>query len=164
MTYSTLKRKTPLRAKTPLKAKSGLKTYNTLKTNSTLKAKKSLKESYSEKVKRGTKKPKVKFTIYVPTYPYESIFTKDLSTCIITGSNKDNADIHVHHIFGGANKANSEKYHFLIPLRSDWHDMADYGIHFNRKLDLKYKRKCQEYWLKHIGTKEEFIAVFSMWW
>ena len=151
---STLKQKTPLRAKTRLTNKS------------TLKPKKSLRDSYNDKVLAGTiKKPIKKQNAYKPKYKYESIFTNDLSKCVITGATKESgADIHVHHIFGAANKANSEKYHFLIPLRADWHDMADYGIHFNRELDLKTKRYCQEYWLKHYGTKEEFIKVFGKWW
>lgn len=155
--YSTLKRKTPLKAKTPLRAKTSLKSYSSLRGGSSLKTKQSIDKpkTYS--------KPKSK--AYKPKYPYKSIFTDDLKTCIITGSRKDDGfDIHVHHIFGAANKANSEKYHFLIPLRADWHDMANYGIHFNRELDLKYKRMCQDYWLEHYGTKEEFISVFGMWW
>ncbi len=89
----------------------------------------------------------------------------DLTKCFITGYTKaSGAAIHVHHIFGGSNKTNSEKYHFLIPLRADWHDMASYGIHFNRELELKIKRMCQDYWLIHYGTKEEFIAIFGKWW
>lgn len=152
MQYSTLKRKTPLKAKTTLKAKTGLKTYKPLRSGNSL------------KLKNTAPKTKKKNRTYKPTYSYWSIFTKDLNTCIITGSKKPDADIHVHHIFGASNKANSEKYGFLIPLRADWHDMADYGIHFNRELELKYKHKCQEYWLKHYGTKEEFIKIFGMWW
>ncbi len=81
--------------------------------------------------------------------------------CYITG---EHSNVHVHHIFGAANKENSEKYGFLLPLRADWHDMADYGIHFSRKLDLKYKCKCQEYWLQHYGTEQEFIDTFGKWW
>lgn len=104
---------------------------------------------------KKTKKPSVK---------YESIFTKDLNTCHITGSKKPEADIHIHHIFNGANKKYSEQYHFLVPLRADWHDMASYGIHFNKELDLKYRRACQEYWLKNYGTQEEFIKIFGRWW
>ena len=74
------------------------------------------------------------------------------------------ADIHVHHVFGAANKAKSEKYGFIIPLRADWHDLADYGIHFDRDFDLRIKRECQDYWLANYGTREEFINVFGKWW
>lgn len=154
MTYCKLKRKTPLKAKTPLRAKTGLRSY------APLRAKTSLKVSGISK----NKSPSKKVSVYKPKYPYWSIFTNDLSTCIITGHKKPYFDVHVHHIFGAYNKANSEKYGFMIPLTADWHDMKDYGIHFNRELDLKYKRKCQEYWLKHYGTKDEFIRIFTMWW
>ncbi len=94
-----------------------------------------------------------------------SIFTDDLYHCIITGDPGQGLyGVHVHHIFGGANKQNSERYGFLIPLRCDWHDMADYGIHFDKEFDLKYKRLCEEYWIENIGTQEEFIETFGMWW
>jgi hypothetical protein len=165
MAYSTLQRKTPLKAKTPLRAKTALKASNNLRSNSTLRTKKSLSDSYKEKIRLGETKPKKRIYVYKPKYKYESIFTNDLSRCYITGSTKAaGASIHIHHIFGASNKTKSEKYHFLIPLRDDWHDMADYGIHFNRKLELKIKRQCQEYWLAHYGTKEEFIKVFGKWW
>lgn len=148
-----LKQKTPLRAKTSLKAKTGLKTNQ------------SLRDSYAAKVKAGIKKPKRNTKAYVPKFKYFSIFTSDLTTCYITKNTKAfGADIHVHHVFGAANKANSEKYGFIIPLRADWHDMADYGIHFDREFDLRIKRECQEYWLANYGTKEEFIKVFGKWW
>lgn len=153
--YSTLKRKTPLRSKTTLKVKTGLRTYKPLRAKAFDKDNKDNKDTH--KTVRRYQKP------YKPKYPYKSIFTDDLKTCFITGFNKDTADIHIHHIFGGANKVNSEKYHFLIPLRADWHDTSDYGIHFNKELNLKIKRYCQDYWLDHYGTKEEFIAVFGKW-
>lgn len=157
MNCSTLKRKTPLKAKTSLKAKTGLKQKTTLRTNKALKN--------SSRINNNGNKSKKKVYVYIPKYKYESIFTDDLSRCVITGATKNSgADIHVHHIFGASNKTNSEKYHFLIPLRADWHDMADYGIHFNRELDLKFKRMCQEYYLKHYGTKEQFISEFGKWW
>ncbi len=112
----------------------------------------------SKSKKQATNKPVDKEKAF-------SVFTDDLYHCIITGDGgKGLYGIHVHHIFGGANKKNSEKYGFLIPLRNDWHSMSNYGIHNDRELDLKYKRLCQEYWLEHYGTQEEFIKVFGQWW
>ena len=143
-----LKQKTPLKAKTRLQAKQ------------------SLRDSYAAKVKAGIKKPKsTSPKAYRPKYKYFSIFTEDLNTCYMSNDTKaSGADIHVHHVFGAANKASSEKYGFIIPLRADWHDMTDYGIHFDRDFDLRIKRECQEYWLAHYGNKEEFINVFGKWW
>ena len=137
---STLTRRTPLKSKTPLKA------HN------------SLSKSYRQKVKSGVKKP---YRYHpVPKQTYHSVI-HDLKSCHITGERKN---IHVHHIFGASNKGNSERYGFLVALRSDYHNMSDHGIHFDKALDLKYKRMCEDYWLKHYGTQEEFIEVFGKWW
>ena len=135
-----------------------------------LKRKTSLRYSYAQKILRGEKtayrpKPKPR-TAYKPKHAKPrsqlfSIFTDDLNQCYVTG---DVRNVHLHHIFGGSNKANSEQYGFLVPLRADWHDMSDYGIHFDPEMNLQYKRKCQEYWLNHYGTKKEFIAKFKKWW
>ena len=135
--YSTLKRKTPLQARTKLKVYSSLTSHQ------------SLRDSYVKKARKGFKKPPKRVARpYTPKYAYRSIFTEDLSRCVITGTCKSNgADIHIHHIFGASNKANSEKYGFLIPLRADWHDMADYGVHFNKELDLKLK---MQYYIRQI--------------
>lgn len=158
---STLKRKTPLKAKTSLKTKTALKSKTGIKSNSKL----SVNKGFCNKTATEGLSSKKKIYVYKPKYKYESIFTTDLTKCYITGSTKaSGAEIHIHHVFGASNKTNSEKYHFLMPLRADWHDLADYGIHFNRELDLKVKRACQEYWLKHYGTKDEFIAIFGKWW
>ena len=148
-----------LKQKTPLKAKTRLKTY------STLKSKQSLRDSYAKKIKSGEKQIKNYQKAYRPRYKYFSVFTDDLSTCIITGlSKKHGAEIEIHHIFGAANKANSEKYGFIIPLQDLWHKLANYSIHQDKELDLYYKRLCQEYWLNNYGTKEEFIKEFGKWW
>ncbi len=140
-----------------------------LRTKTPLRAKRSLRDSYAEKLKSGQKtmrplaakkqyKPKVKVKkLKLMT----SILTADMTRCYITG---DVRNIHIHHIFGAANKTNSEKYGFLVPLRDDWHNMSDYGVHFNKELDLKLKTACEEYWLQNYGTREEFIAVFGRWW
>jgi hypothetical protein len=113
-------------------------------------------------LKRSSIKPK-------PTKPVDkdknfSVLADDLHHCYITGTSDNCSEIQVHHIFRGHNKKNSEKYGFLLPLRPDWHNMSNYGIHSDRSMDLKYKRMCQEYWLEHYGTQEEFIKVFGQWW
>lgn len=144
--YSTLTRKTPLKAKTRLCAKTSLRSKQLRPCNN---KPSTLKSKGSNKTKSVNRK-----TAF-------SIMTNNLNRCYITG---DQIGVHIHHIFGGSNKKNSEKYGFIVPLRADWHNMADYGIHFNRELELKYKRFCQDYWLSHYGTKEDFILIFGKWW
>jgi hypothetical protein len=154
-----------LQRKTELKAKTGLKSYKPLQAKTGLKTTRSLRDSYAAKIKAGEKTVKKSSKMYSPKYKYFSILTDDLTMCYISGSSKEQgAEIHIHHIFNAANKANSEKYGFIVPLRADWHDMASYGIHFDRELDLRMRRKCQNYWLEHYGTQEEFISVFGKWW
>ena len=87
----------------------------------------------------------------------KSVLTNDLDRCIETGSR----DIHIHHVFGGANRKNSERDGFIIPLRPDLHNMSDRGIHFNRDMDLYYKRQCQSYYEEHMGSRESFIRRYG---
>lgn len=142
MKQTPLKRKTPLKAKKPLQAKTTLKSYTELTRKSALKSK--------QKTARKLKEP------------YHSIFTDDLNKCYITG---DTQNVSVHHIFGASRKALSEKYGFLVPLREDWHTLADYSVHKDRNLSLKFRVKCEEYYINVLQkTKEEWIAEFSVWW
>lgn len=157
--------RTPLKTYTKLQQKTSLQRKSALKSNSTLRAKKSLRDSYAEKIKSGEKKLKNTQKAYKPKYKYFSVFTDDLDTCIITGQKKSEyVSVEIHHIFGAANKANSEYYGFIIPLVPEWHELASYSIHQDRNLELYWRRKCQDYWLKHYGTREEFINVFGKWW
>lgn len=156
---TTLKSYKPLQRRTALKAKTGLKS------NSSLKAKRSLSDSYVAKIKSGKKKVKTTQKAYKPKYKYRSVFTDDLDTCVITGCHKSEyVNIEIHHIFGAANKTNSEYYGFIIPLRDDWHRLAVYSIHQDRNLELYWRRKCQQYWLDNYGTQAEFIEIFGRWW
>lgn len=90
-----------------------------------------------------------------------SVLTDDLEHCYITGS----TDIHWHHVFfGSSNRKKSEKYGFVVPLRPDYHNMSNNGVHFNRELDLKFKRQAQEYFEEHIGSRQAFIQTFGKSW
>ena len=93
---------------------------------------------------------------------YWSVFTDNFSRCIVSGRY---CETHPHHIFGNANKALSEKYGFIIPLAPDWYEGTTYSIHQDKKLDLYWKCKCQEYWVNVLHkTKEEWIREFHRWW
>lgn len=132
-----IKRKTPLKVKHPLKARTQLKARAQLKT----------KQKTAKKLKE----------------PYHSIFTKDMNICYITG---DTWSVEPHHIFQGkAHKTLSEKYGFMLPLRSDWHRTAKYSIHQDRNLNVAYKMECQEYYINCLKrTKEDWHREFGKWW
>ena len=158
--------RTLLKTYTKLQQKTSLQRKSALKSNSTLRAKKSLRDSYAEKVKSGEKKVKKTYQkAYKPCVEYFSVFTDDLNTCLITGQSKDNgAAVEIHHIFNAANKTASENYGFTIPIVAEWHTLASYSIHQDMELNIYWKRKCQQYWLEHYGTKEQFIEIFGKWW
>ena len=88
-----------------------------------------------------------------------SVFTVDLSHCIITGS----PNVHLHHIFPGSRRKQSERYGFVVPLRYDLHEFGTYSVHEkpNDGLDLKLKQMAQEYWESHYGDRQAFIETFG---
>lgn len=90
-----------------------------------------------------------------------SIFTDDMDTCYKTGYT---VGIERHHIFEGRQgfKKKSEEYGFIVPLYK--------GIHPNgafledpqwMKLDHELKKMCQEYYLVHYGTREDWYREFG---
>lgn len=72
-------------------------------------------------------------------------------------------NLHVHHIYGAANRKISDKYGFWVWLTKEWHN-GDSRIcvhsHPNTGLDLQLKRECQEHFeLDH--SREEWIALIG---
>jgi hypothetical protein len=39
--------------------------------------------------------------------------------------------------------------------------MSNDGVHFNKDLDIKLKKLCQERWEGMYGTREQFIETFG---
>lgn len=85
-----------------------------------------------------------------------SVFTNDLEHCCLCGKPRE----HLHEIIYGKNRINSIKYNFVLPLCANHHTGKD-GIHFNKELDLYYKRLCQIYFENNIGNRKEFIKIFG---
>lgn len=96
-----------------------------------------------------------------------SIFTDNMRRCIFTGYEDPietpYPQVERHHVFGAFNKARSEKYGYIAPLRKELHpNGAEVENNDNWiDTDLWLKQKCQEdYEAKH-GTREDFIAEFG---
>ena len=83
---------------------------------------------------------------------------QDKRECYITG---DTEGLHRHHCyFGNPLRHISDMNGFWVWLRWDWHNGAEYGVHFNRDLDLRLKRECQEkYEEQH--SREEFRSIIG---
>lgn len=68
--------------------------------------------------------------------------------------------LHKHHIYRAANRNISEREGFWVWLAPDWHNMSDYGVHFNKQLDLKLKQECQRKY-EETHSREEFMALIG---
>ena len=86
-----------------------------------------------------------------------SVFTDDMEHCLFTGS----APVERHHIFGGANRKNSEKYGFVVPLRPDLHPNGVFAGQSAKLVDLRLKTMAQTYFEEHHGTRDEFRSIFG---
>ena len=124
-----------------------------LRANTGLKSEATLKRSSLKPISKTKRNNKV---------AYWSIFTDRMDMCYIT---RDTKNVDPHHIFGASRKHLSEKYGFMLPLRRDWHETANYSIHRDRQFELKMKIKCQDYYINILHkTKEEWIEEFGKWW
>lgn len=86
-----------------------------------------------------------------------SVFTDDMDHCYFTGT----AQVERHHIFGGANRKNSEKYGFIVPLRPDIHPNGVYAGQSAKLIDVKLKTMAQEYFEREYGTRDDFRRIFG---
>ena len=77
--------------------------------------------------------------------------------CYIT---KSTLNLHKHHIYKGCYRKKAEEYGCWVYLRADWHNMSNYGVHFNKELDDKLKKECQRAFEKKYD-RETFIKLFG---
>ena len=69
--------------------------------------------------------------------------------------------LHEHHIyFGTGNRSVSEKYGFKVYLCGMHHNLSEYGVHFDKSLDLRLKRTCQRVFEK-THSREEFVKIIG---
>lgn len=87
----------------------------------------------------------------------KSVLTDDLDHCMFTGS----SPVERHHVYGGSNRKNSEKYGFIAPLRPDLHPNGVFAGQGAKAVDMELKQRCQRYFEGHNGTREEFISIFG---
>ena len=76
--------------------------------------------------------------------------------CYITGRT-DN--LHLHHIyFGNGLRKISDENGFTVWLVGEWHNMSNFGVHFNHDFDLHLKQSCQRKY-EETHTREEFVKL-----
>lgn len=87
-----------------------------------------------------------------------SLLTTDMNKCIHTGRT-DN--IHIHEVFfGSANRKKSIEWGCCIPLTAEFHNLSGKGIHFNKNMDIYYKKEMQKAFEKK-HSHEKFMEVFG---
>ena len=86
-----------------------------------------------------------------------SILTDDMDHCMYTGSNV----VERHHVFGGSGRTASEKRGFVAPLRPDLHPNGVHAGKDAKRVDDELKKRCQQYYEEHYGTREQFIQEFG---
>lgn len=84
----------------------------------------------------------------------ESLISKD-KKCYVCGTT---FNIHLHHIYKGCNRNNSEKIGAWVYLCARHHNMSSEGVHFNPKLDLELKQLAQQKYEEN-HSREEFISI-----
>lgn len=93
-----------------------------------------------------------------------SIITNDLKHCIECGR----TGVNLHEVFfGTANRQLSKKYGLVVPFCEELHhnQVNCKGVHFDSRLDLKWKKKAQKIFMKQYDkTKEEFKSIFGKSW
>lgn len=86
-----------------------------------------------------------------------SIITNDLKSCIVCGKPKQA----LHEVFYGSYRLVSIKYGMIIPLCLKHHTEGIYSVHYNRELDLKFKKLAQKIFEKKY-SHDLFMKEFKI--
>ena len=88
-----------------------------------------------------------------------SVFTDDMDHCLFTGK----YGVERHHIFSHTPNERKlcEKYGFIAPLTPRLHPNGVHRGKGAKEVDKKLRIMCQEYYEKHIGTREQFMLEFG---
>ena len=93
---------------------------------------------------------------------WKSILQHDREYCYICdkAGEYNTYGLQKHHIFGGANRNNSERAGLYVALCIAHHEYGPYAVHTNREAELSLKQEAQAvYESEH--SHEEFMAVFG---
>ncbi len=65
-----------------------------------------------------------------------------------------------HHVFGGPNRKNSEKWGMVAELCPDCHRTGPYAVHVNAAVSLELKQKYQRIF-EADHSRAEFMKIFG---
>lgn len=88
-----------------------------------------------------------------------SILQDDKKRCFICGKYMSHG-IHMHHVFGGANRPHSHEYGLVVYLCPYHHNMSDNSVHFNTRMKTDLQAYAQKIFEEHHGH-EKFMEIFK---
>ena len=93
-------------------------------------------------------------------------FMRSIRFCALCGRNGSVDPLDKHHVFGGANRAKSEKYGATVDLCHErCHERGPEAVHNCRETDLKLKRKTQRELMERLGwSEDDFRREFGKSW
>lgn len=77
--------------------------------------------------------------------------------CLVCGTD---CNLHLHHIYGGANRKVSDKMGFTVYLCGYHHNLSPHGVHSDYKLNLKIKQMCQKKF-EETHSRQEFVSLIG---
>lgn len=88
--------------------------------------------------------------------------TEHTRTCYACGCTATQNFMHEHHVFGGANRKNSEKYGLKVHLCYVCHTDNKMGVHGqNKELMKKLHEEGQKAFEREHGSRKEFMNIFG---
>lgn len=93
----------------------------------------------------------------------KSILQHDDTYCLLCGMNSNLEPLDAHHVYGGANRKNSEKYGLKVYLHhSKCHIFGKNSVHQNNKLNNALKKVAQERAMEYYGWDvDTFRSIFG---
>jgi len=80
-----------------------------------------------------------------------SILTDKFDVCYICGKR---GDIQLHEVFyGQSNRPKSKEDGMIAPLCYNCHHGSNFGVHYNKELDLKLKQYAEKVWIDYYTDK-----------
>lgn len=85
-----------------------------------------------------------------------SVIQEEFNDLLLTGNYA------IHHVFpGNGRRKLCEKYGFLVAVRPEMHREIHDETAVGQYVSDVFRRECYEFYLEHIGTKEQFVAEFG---
>ena len=82
--------------------------------------------------------------------------------CYLCGANGTMDALHWHHVFGGPNRRNSEKFGLKVRLCGQkCHENGPNAVHRNKEINHMIKAAGQQAFESVHGDRQEFVRLFG---